>query len=762
MASASPAAFLLVATLLSADAAATLFSTPPLGWNSCNINCGNATFPNADFVRATARQLRERGLLDAGYVYLNLDEGWALPQRSTEGQLQVPDPAKFPDGMRNVSDFVASMGFGFGLYTSLSPMTCGGKSAGSCDHEAADAHQYLDWGISYLKDDGCGGCHQNLTGPTTDDWALESYRAMQASLRSEAEKRGVAPLLFSTESTPNVTAMSARPDLYGNMWRSGHDSVPSWGSVMSQANLAANLHGLAHNDSGRGGFFNDLDLLQVGWGDFARPEDLDKVVAHLTMHVLLKSPLLISTYVSELSEEQVALLAHGEALAVHQDPLGVQARRVASAPLDDGGPAMVAPHATLFALRPCEAGNPRQLWRLDARGGGDEASSLAARLWTRDEDGKRWCVGGSNWARPAEVVPCSSAADRMYSSAAVAASSCEWNCGQGNVSAPCCHGADSFQASSVPACLADVPKTEYCAPPALGGLVGEGTPAGGCFVKLQCGDPTQVITAVEFADWGRPARSGAGGCAFERNSTCSRDATDVVRARCVGKAECSVSTSDVAAAVGDPCRGVHKRLAIRGVGCSAVSPPPAFEPDRIIFGPSLEWDSGEGATGPVPHSRYVGANSMATDIGNQDAWWWGDGNAAPEGAGRTLHPSSKLWCTKDGGEIVDGDSIGGAAVRRPAGEWCAEALSAGVLEVWVAELKGGRRAVGLLNRAGRAANITAKWSELGLRDAERAEVRDVWASGDLGAHAGSFTASVPATGARMLVLTPVADAVNEL
>ena len=73
---------------------------------------------------------------------------------------------------------------------------------------------------------------------------------------------------------------------------------------MSQANLAANLHGLAHNGSaGHGGFFNDLDLLQVGWGDFARPEDLDKVVAHLTMHVLLKSPLLISTYVSELSEE---------------------------------------------------------------------------------------------------------------------------------------------------------------------------------------------------------------------------------------------------------------------------------------------------------------------------------------------------------------------------------------------------------------------------------------------------------------------------
>ena len=58
--------------------------------------------------------------------------------------------------------------------------------------------------------------------------------------------------------------------------------------------------------AGHGGFFNDLDLLQVGWGDFARPEYVDKVVAHLTMHVLLKSPLLISTYVSELSEEQVA------------------------------------------------------------------------------------------------------------------------------------------------------------------------------------------------------------------------------------------------------------------------------------------------------------------------------------------------------------------------------------------------------------------------------------------------------------------------
>ena len=90
------------------------------------------------------------------------------------------------------------------------------------------------------------------------------------------------------------------------------------------------------------------------------------------------------------------------------------------------------------------------------------------------------------------------------------------------------------------------------------------------------------------------------------------------------------------------------------------------------------WDGGgNGAvppeaagTGPLPHSRMVGASPMAIDIDTFDVWYWGNGSV---GEGRQLHPSSRLWATKDSGSILDDDNVG-SWVESPAGEWCAEAV----------------------------------------------------------------------------------------
>lgn len=167
--------------------------------------------------------------------------------------------------------------------------------AGSCDHEALDAQQYSNWTVDYVKDDGCGGCHG-----TAPDPALASYAAMQAGL-TESHRH----IFLSTEASPNLTAHSARPDLYGNTHRTGHDSQrarpkPAWdsfavvwwwrlqchphrsdlrevespsaepaaraasyASVMTQMDIAANLWGLVHNDTGHGGYYNDLDSAMV-------------------------------------------------------------------------------------------------------------------------------------------------------------------------------------------------------------------------------------------------------------------------------------------------------------------------------------------------------------------------------------------------------------------------------------------------------------------------------------------------------------------
>lgn len=172
---------------------------------------------------------------------------------------------------------------------------------------------------------------------------------MQAGLNSATSH--TTPVFFSTEAGPNLTAMSERPDLYGNTHRSGHDSEPEWHSILSQYDIASGLFQHAHNDSGNGGFFNDMDMLQIGQGDFRTPEDFSKVLVHFTMHVMLKSTLLLSTVVDRLPQNVVAALTNAELLSIHQDGLGQQARRVSSVP-PPGGAVLTPPLSSLMVLKP--------------------------------------------------------------------------------------------------------------------------------------------------------------------------------------------------------------------------------------------------------------------------------------------------------------------------------------------------------------------------------------------------------------------------
>ncbi|CAG6391103.1 Alpha-galactosidase (modular protein) [Actinacidiphila cocklensis] len=75
-------------------------------------------------------------------------------------------------------------------------------------------------------------------------------------------------------------------------------------------------------------------------------------------------------------------------------------------------------------------------------------------------------------------------------------------------------------------------------------------------------------------------------------------------------------------------------------------------------------------------------------------------------------------------------------------------------QTWWAYNSDGTYTVGLFNLAGSAANVTATWSDLGFTGS--ATVRDVWSHTDLGSSNGSFTASVPSHGSRLLKVTPAA------
>ena len=79
---------------------------PPMGWNTWNTFAENI---NEELILASADTLISSGLKDAGYEYVVIDDCWALKERDKDGRL-VPDPKKFPHGMKYVADYIHSKG----------------------------------------------------------------------------------------------------------------------------------------------------------------------------------------------------------------------------------------------------------------------------------------------------------------------------------------------------------------------------------------------------------------------------------------------------------------------------------------------------------------------------------------------------------------------------------------------------------------------------------------------------------------------------
>ena len=94
-------------------------ATPPMGWNNWNHFGAEIS---EDLVRGQAEAMVKNGMKAAGYVYVNIDDGWA-GNRDAGGFIH-PN-AKFPD-MKGLADYIHSLGLKFGIYTAGTAKTCMG------------------------------------------------------------------------------------------------------------------------------------------------------------------------------------------------------------------------------------------------------------------------------------------------------------------------------------------------------------------------------------------------------------------------------------------------------------------------------------------------------------------------------------------------------------------------------------------------------------------------------------------------------------
>ena len=119
-----------------------LAPTPPMGWNSWNTFQTNIS---DELVRGIADVMVSSGMKDAGYTYLVLDDGWMAMERDPKTGDLIPDPKKFPNGMKVLIDYVHSKGLKFGLYNCAGTKTCAGYP-GTRGYEYQDARFYASLG----------------------------------------------------------------------------------------------------------------------------------------------------------------------------------------------------------------------------------------------------------------------------------------------------------------------------------------------------------------------------------------------------------------------------------------------------------------------------------------------------------------------------------------------------------------------------------------------------------------------------------------
>ena len=285
----------------------TICLTPPMGWNSWN--CWGCSVDDAK-VRASADAMVSSGLINHGWVYVNIDDCWAGERHPVTGEIQ--SNAKFPD-MAALCDYVHSKGLKIGLYTDCGPWTCAGYE-GSEGHEAQDINTYASWGFDYVKIDwcNCGGKDPVVTYQIFGD-------ALQACPRD---------IVFSICNWGLENPWEWGESVGGNLWRTTYDIWDTWGSMSGIGFGQAPLSEYAGP-----GHWNDPDMLvvgQVGWGGSQHPTKLteDEQYVHISLWCLLSAPLLMGCNLAELDEFTLNLLTNDEVLEVNQDPLGHQAERV--------------------------------------------------------------------------------------------------------------------------------------------------------------------------------------------------------------------------------------------------------------------------------------------------------------------------------------------------------------------------------------------------------------------------------------------------
>lgn len=296
-----------------------LAPTPPMGWMSWNLFKDNIS---DRLIREMADAMVAEGYKDAGYEYIFIDDCWQ-GGRDNRNNL-IPDPKKFPNGMKALADYVHSKGLKLGIYSDAAQLTCAGYTA-SYGFEEQDAKTFASWGIDFLKYDYCNAPEDLAT-------AKHRYATMATALRHSG--RDIA--LNICEWGPRQPWHWAA-SVGGQSWRCTYDVRDMWRDIVHQGGMGI-LDIINQTDTlwqyAGPGHWNDLDMLVVGlYGKGGPSSDLggvgctnDEYQTQMSMWCMLSSQLALTNDLRQADAEARRVLLNREAIAINQDTLGQVAR----------------------------------------------------------------------------------------------------------------------------------------------------------------------------------------------------------------------------------------------------------------------------------------------------------------------------------------------------------------------------------------------------------------------------------------------------
>ena len=261
---------------------------------------------------------------DAGYKYVFIDDLWQ-GGRDNRNNI-IPDPKKFPNGIKALADYVHSKGLKLGIYSDAAQLTCGGCTA-SYGFEEQDARTFASWGVDYLKYDYCNA-------PEDSGTARLRYKTM-----ADALSKSGRDIVLGICEWGQRNGEEWCEHVGGQLWRTSSDVRDMWKDIVNQGgvgildiiNVTAPL-----SKQVRHGQWPDMDMLVVGLNGKGGPSsDLGGVgctyteyQTQMSMWCMMSSVLALSNDLRHLTPEDKRILLNKEIIAIDQDPLGKAAERV--------------------------------------------------------------------------------------------------------------------------------------------------------------------------------------------------------------------------------------------------------------------------------------------------------------------------------------------------------------------------------------------------------------------------------------------------